>query len=297
MIGLGAHVRIGISLLTAALSVSALAFSAAAQQPPARQEPAKPAPPIPVPAPVLVKPPQPPAAVAKPAQLPAVAAPAPAVPAQAPQNAPQNAAGIGTPWKAEVKDTANQSGMTLEPAQIDAIKKVDGYFNELVTMQGRFMQTTSADKKQTRGRFYVKKPGLFRFDYAPPSKLVILSDGANLAIEDHDLKQVNSYPIDSTPFRLLLRKDVNLLRDARIMDLQAADDIVILTIIDKAGDSTGAIKLIFVQKPAFELQEWVITDALGVETRIEVSELEKAKPIDSKKFVSTSFGVQPTTGQ
>ena len=187
--------------------------------------------------------------------------------------------------------------MTLDLTQIEAIKKVDDYFNELQTMQGRFIQTTSADKKQTRGKFYVKKPGLFRFDYAPPSKLVILSDGSNLAIEDHDLKQVDRYPIDSTPFRLLLRKDVNLIRDARIMELQVADDLVILTIIDKAGDSSGAIKLFFVQKPAFELKEWVITDAQGVETRIEVAELEKAKPIDSKKFVATSFGVQPTTGQ
>ena len=192
---------------------------------------------------------------------------------------------------------ALQAGMTLDPAQVEAIKKVDGYFNELQTLQGRFTQTTSADKKQSRGRFYVKKPGLFRFDYAPPGKLVILSDGSNLAIEDHDLKQTDRYPIDSTPFRLLLRKDVNLLRDARIMDLQAAEDIIVLTIIDKAGDSSGAIKLIFVQKPAFELMEWVITDAQGVETRIEIAELDKSKPIDSKKFDSTTFGVQPTTGQ
>ncbi len=280
MMRLGAHVRNGFSIVTAALSISALAYSADAQQPPA----AKPAQQQGIPTP-------PPAAAAKPSQPPGAAA------APAPAPAPQNAAGVGSAWKADVKDTANQSGLTLDLTQIEAIKKVDDYFNEMQTMQGRFIQTTSADKKQTRGKFYVKKPGLFRFDYAPPSKLVILSDGSNLAIEDHDLKQVDRYPIDSTPFRLLLRKDVNLIRDARIMELQVADDLVILTIIDKAGDSSGAIKLFFVQKPAFELKEWVITDAQGVETRIEVAELEKAKPIDSKKFVATSFGVQPTTGQ
>lgn len=258
----GANVRIGISVVAVALTISGLALSASAQQPPAAKSA------------------QPPGATASP--------PAPA---------PQNAAGVGSAWKAEVKDGANQSGMTLDLTQVEAIKKIDDYFNELQTLQGRFLQTTSADKKQARGKFYVKKPGLFRFDYAPPSKLVILSDGSNLAIEDHDLKQVDRYPIDSTPFRLLLRKDVNLMRDARIMELQVADDIVILSIIDKAGDSSGAIKLFFVQKPAFELKEWVISDAQGVETRIEVSDLEKAKPIDSKKFVATTFGVQPTTGQ
>jgi outer membrane lipoprotein-sorting protein len=227
-------------------------------------------------------------------QQPAPAA-KPATPAAPP---PSNAAGVGSAWKAETKETSNQGGITLDPGHLEAIKRVDGYFNELQTLQGRFVQTTSSDKKQTRGKFYVKKPGLFRFAYAPPSKLVILSDGSSLAIEDHDLKQVDKYPIDSTPFRLLLRKDVNLIRDSRIMDLQVADDLVILTIIDKGGDSSGAIKLFFVQKPIFELKEWVITDAQGVETRIEVAELEKAQPIDSKLFVPFAFSGLPasTTG-
>ena len=217
-------------------------------------------------------------------------APAPKAPA------PNNAVGVGSAWTAETKG-ANQSGQTLDTAQVDAIKKIDGYFNELKTLQGRYTQTTSADKKQTRGKFYVKKPGLFRFAYAPPSKLVILSDGNMLAIEDHDLKQVDKYPLDSTPFRLLLRKDVNLMRDARIVDMQLADDLLIVSIIDKGGDSSGAIKLFFVQKPAFELKEWVITDAQGVETRIEVAELDKIQPIDSKLFEPTLFGPTVTTGQ
>lgn len=251
---------------------------------------------------------QPPAAAPKPTlsgpavQPPAQPAPsaAPKAPAGAAAGVPaQNAIGVGSPWKAESKETANQSGATLDPVQADAIRKVDAYFNALQTMQGRFAQTTSADKKQQRGKFFVKKPGLFRFTYAPPSKLVILSDGNTLAIEDHDLKQSDKYPIDSTPFRLLLRNDVNIIRDARITELQVAEDLVVLSIIDKAGDSSGAIRLFFVQKPAFELKEWVITDAQGVETRIEVGELDKVLPIDNKVFQFTVFPVSanPATGQ
>jgi outer membrane lipoprotein-sorting protein len=269
MTTMGSHVRYCLTTLTLALTITAFALHAV---PASAQQPA-----------------------AKPA---APAAPAPGAPApQAPAaKTPQNAAGVGSAWKADVKETPNQAGVTLEPAQLEAIKKVDVYFNELQTMQGRFTQTTSADKKQTRGKFYVKKPGLFRFAYAPPSKLVILSDGNTLSIEDHDLKQVDKYPIDSTPFRLLLRKDVNIARDARILDLQIADDLVVLSIIDKGGDSSGAIKLFFAQKPAFELKEWVITDAQGVETRIEVAELDKVQPIDNKQFQPVSFGALPSTG-
>jgi outer membrane lipoprotein-sorting protein len=230
-----------------------------------------------------------PAGAQQPAQPPA------AQKGDAAKGAPSNAAGIGSAWKAEVKESANTAGTTLDPKQLEAVKRIDTYFNDLHDMQGRFLQTTS-DKKQTKGRFYVKRPGKFRFDYAPPSRLVILSDGNMLSIEDHDIKTQDKYPIESTPFRILLRKDVNIVRDARILDMQEADDLLIVSLLDKGGDSAGAIKLFFVKQPAFELKEWVVTDAQGVETRIEIGELDRTQQIDPKRFQSAVMGLPGFTG-
>ena len=86
-------------------------------------------------------------------------------------------------------------------------------------LKGTFVQT-SADNKRLRGKFYVKRPGRFRFDYTSPSQLVILSDGQYLAIQDLDLKTDDRVALDQTPFRVLLRKDVDLLRDARILEVR-----------------------------------------------------------------------------
>lgn len=201
-----------------------------------------------------------------------------------------NAVGVGSAWKADIKESPNTSGQALDAKQMEIIKRVDTFFNEMGSFQGRFVQT-SADKKQVKGKFYVQRPGKFRFNYAPPSRLVILSDGKLLSIEDHDLKTVDRYPLESTPFRLLMKKEVNLSRDARIVDLQEADDLLVVAVIDKGGDSAGALKLYFTKQPALELKEWVITDAQGLDTRIEVADLDRTQKADEKLFVGSNIGM------
>lgn len=167
--------------------------------------------------------------------------------------------------------------------QLAAIGKVNTYFNELENLKGRFLQT-DPDKKQMRGRFYVKKPGRFRFDYGSPSLKVIISDGRWLAIQDHDLNTEDVYELDNTPFRLLLRKDVDLLRDARIFDVQEVEDLIIITLQDKDPDVSGRITLFLTKDPELTLKEWVTIDAQGLETRVQLSQVDTTEDIDPNLF-------------
>ena len=80
---------------------------------------------------------------------------------------------------------------------------------------------------------------------------MILSDGQYLAIQDHDLKTDDRVSLDQTPFRVLLRKDVDLLRDARILEVQDVDDVIVLALQDKSPDAPGRIKLFLAKKPAW----------------------------------------------
>src|SRR6202040_3037352 len=109
--------------------------------------------------------------------------------------------------------------------QLELIQKVNGYFNQLRRLKGSFVQT-GADNKRLRGKFYITRPGRFRFDFSPPSKLVIISDGQSIAIQDHDLKTDDRWDLGYTPFRALFQKDVDLLRDTRIFEVQEVDDII-----------------------------------------------------------------------
>jgi outer membrane lipoprotein-sorting protein len=194
---------------------------------------------------------------------------------------------VGQPWAAKTQGTAPAAGTTaavFDAAQIETIKKVSGYFNELNTLKGTFVQTNAQNKRE-RGKFYVKRPGRFRFDYALPSKQIIISDGKYLAIQDLDLKNEDTYELDNTPFRLLLKKDVDLMRDALIGEVQEADDLIVISLKDKSPDAPGAIKLFLAKKPTLELKEWVTSDAQGGNTRVELSELNKTEAVDDKLFV------------
>ncbi|HDL16653.1 MAG TPA: outer membrane lipoprotein carrier protein LolA [Rhizobiales bacterium] len=166
-------------------------------------------------------------------------------------------------------DAAPPKVLTRE--QIERLGDINQYLTSLVNVQGRFIQTDYRNK-ETRGRFYVKRPGRIRFDYRSPSRLRIVSDGTYLSIEDHDLKTVDKFPLDATPIRLLLGEDVNLARDAVILDMRQDETAVAVVLKDKSGSTSGYLQLYF-KLPELELYEWVITDAQGLDTRIQLADL------------------------
>jgi outer membrane lipoprotein-sorting protein len=205
--------------------------------------------------------------------------------------APSKAAVDG--WTGEVAPNTTD-GITLDAHQTKLVQDVSNYFGSLQTLKGDFVQT-GADKKRMRGKFFVMRPGRFRFNYALPSRQVIVSDGNYLAIQDLDLNNEDRIALDQTPFRLLLRKDVDLLRDARITEVQQTDDLIVLGIEDKSPDSPGRIKLFLATKPSMELKEWVTTDAQGLDTRVELSQLVKADDLDANLFKIQQLGAHRTT--
>lgn len=196
--------------------------------------------------------------------------------------------GASSGWSAQVAAPGSTS-ITLDPRQTELVNSVSTYFGGIENLAGAFVQT-GADQKRMRGKFYVQRPGRFRFDYALPSKQVIVSDGSYLAIQDHDLNNEDRVELDQTPFRLLLRRDVDLVRDAKIIEVQEADDLIVLAMMDKSPDTPGTIRLFLSKSPALELKEWVTTDAQGLDTRVQVSNLDKPKELDANLFKIQMLG-------
>jgi outer membrane lipoprotein-sorting protein len=240
-------------------------------------------PPLAVPAPTpAVRPGSTPAPESAPAQAaPTDAAPSGSAPAGAAPAPGTSAATNSAGWNAEVATPGG--GIVLNDEQSAIVQKVSDYFNALGDLKGAFVQTT-ADNKRMKGKFMVKRPGRFRFDYSLPSKQIIISDGEYLAIQDLDLNNEDRVALDQTPFRLLLRKNVDLIRDAKIVEVQETDDTLVLALQDKSPDAPGRIKLSLGTKPELELKEWVTTDAQGLDTRVEISQLNKGETLDASLF-------------
>ena len=194
-------------------------------------------------------------------------------------------------WNQTVTKESDVSGQEFDAKSIVLIQKVATYFNQLGDMKGNFVQL-SADNKRLRGKFYLKRPGQFRFEYNLPSKQIVISDGKYLSIQDLDLKTDDRWGIDQTPFRMLLRKDVDLLRDARILEVGEVDDKIVIALQDKSPDTVGRIKLFLQKAPSVELKEWVTTDAQGLDTRVELHDFAKADNLDPKLFVPSAVALQ-----
>jgi len=198
---------------------------------------------------------------------------------------------IGTGWETDtqVRPDAADTEITDEEA-LAIIDKVDAYFNNLDKFKAQFVQT-DANNKQKDGVFYFKRPGKVRFDYDRPSMLKIISNGEYLAVENHDLGTSDRYSLDATPFKLLLSEDVNLLRDARILAIDKGENVLILTLEDKTGESAGKIRLFFRTDPELQLASWIITDARGVDTRIDLQSIQRDVELSARLFEFSDIGL------
>lgn len=184
-------------------------------------------------------------------------------------------------WKTNVAQKNEDLKSNAE--RVKVVEVVDSYFKQLVSLRGTFVQT-NPNNQTIAGKFYVQRPGKMRFDYKRPSRLRIVADGQWLSIEDPDTNTFDRYQLKSTPFRMLLRRDVNLLRDARVINHAIGDNIVILTLADRSRYAGGQIKLFFTTLPKFELAEWIVTDAQGLDTRIQVANLVTGEKINPNLF-------------
>jgi outer membrane lipoprotein-sorting protein len=190
---------------------------------------------------------------------------------------------------AAVGEEKAPGSIELDAHQKEIIDKVSSYFSGIRTLQGSFLQTSS-DNRRMKGKFYLARPGRFRFDYARPSRQIVISDGQYLAVEDLDLHTEDRVELDQTPFRLLLSSDVNLTRDAQILQVEQSDDLIVVALQGKDPDAGGQIKLFLTTKPQLQLKAWVTKDAEGIDTRVEISDLAEAVQLDADMFKITPIG-------
>jgi outer membrane lipoprotein-sorting protein len=186
-------------------------------------------------------------------------------------------------WGQTVTKEATGGGQELDAKQTEIVNKLTAYFNQMGDSKGEFNQT-SADGKRLRGKIYIKRPSLFRFEYRLPSKQLIISDGKHMVVQDLDLNTDDRYGLDQTPFRIVLRKDVDLMRDAKILEVGETDDRYYVTLMDKSPDTRGRLKMLFLKQPAVELKEWITTDTQNQDTKVELTEFVRAEKLDDKLF-------------
>ncbi|MGO9391419.1 outer-membrane lipoprotein carrier protein LolA [Rhodoblastus sp.] len=168
-------------------------------------------------------------------------------------------------------DDSKASPATLDP-QI-AIQMADDYFNAARVMTADFVQV-GADGRRSEGKLYISKPGRLRFEYALPATMEIIADGTSVAIRDRKLQTQQIYFIGQTPLKFLLKEQLSLKRDVKIIDVVSDARSTTITLEDSATfGGTSKIKINFDNKD-FSLKQWEVTDPQGYQTLVTLHNID-----------------------
>jgi outer membrane lipoprotein-sorting protein len=212
---------------------------------------------------------------------PAQAAPKPqaAKPAPSPAPAP-TAAAAAEPAEAPAVDDAPAPKDITRP---EAIKRANAFFNASPVMTADFVQIGS-DGKRSEGKLHVQRAGRFRFEYAHPATMEVVSDGAQVHVSDRKLNTHDTYLITQTPLKFLLKEKIDLEKDVTVKDVTTDDSGVAIMIEDKVTfGGTSHLKLNFDPK-TFKLKQWQLTDPQGYETLISLFNIDQKRVPDRALF-------------
>ena len=179
---------------------------------------------------------------------------------------------------------AGDKGIDLSPEQEQAVEDVDTYFNSFTTLKGEFTQLASSGSVSS-GVVMISKPGKMRFEYAPPSPYVVVSDGRWVSVVNRNKKVGDQYPLATTPLRLLLAEKMNLRKSAVIKAVDMQDGLITMRLEDKDQMVSGELFLSF-DSNNNALKQWIVIDGEGRRTTITLDKLVMDQPADPALFVA-----------
>lgn len=180
----------------------------------------------------------------------------------------------------------------VAPAEAeDSLEAIEAYLNDIETLQGRFVQTTSRGGR-SEGDFALRRPGRIRFDYDAPEPTLLVADGLNFVIYDRELEQATMIPLRRTPLWLLLSEDIDLEDGLDILNVQQDEEYLSLLLRQSDSPEEGTIELVFDRDP-LELVLWEVVDAQGVRTQVALHDLDyETRPNPSEFNVQNLPGIR-----
>jgi outer membrane lipoprotein carrier protein len=195
--------------------------------------------------------------------------------------------GIGSPSGAVAAATRHAS-----PAS-----EVEKYLAGLSSWSADFQQTIDDGQgkvlRSAAGKFYLQRPGKFRWDYTDPSEQLVLADGKQIWFYDKDLAQANVRNMDttlaSTP-AMLLSGGSSVSSQFDITALPDSGGLLWFQLIPKHPDTDFQLVRIGFDKDG-ELASMFLADKLN-----QVTQLTFTHPTRNPTFAPDLFSFSPPPG-
>ena len=122
-----------------------------------------------------------------------------------------------------------------------------------------------------------------RFQYDPPSPLLLVAGHGLVVFHDKSLNQTSNIPLSKTPLGILLADHVRLQGDVTVTGMQRLPGQIQVSLVRTASPGDGTLTLIFADNP-LTLRQWTVLDAQRQETRVTLYNVETGGQFDPKLF-------------
>jgi outer membrane lipoprotein-sorting protein len=180
-----------------------------------------------------------------------------------------------------VSATSVQAGY-LTPEETTAVEELSTYFNSFKTLRAEFTQV-SPQGRVFRGILFLSKPGRLRLEYAPPNPFLVISDGSWVVIENRTQKTTDQYPLATTPLKLLLSEEIDLLEEADVKSVETSGGVSTISVEDRNRAIPGKLVLVF-DANRKELSQWIVEIAKGKRITISLGNVETGVDTDDRLF-------------
>jgi outer membrane lipoprotein carrier protein len=176
-------------------------------------------------------------------------------------------------------------------AGADAVATLKDYLKGLNSLSADFRQVTlvpgSGDEQafESQGRLFLRRPGLFRWEYDTPSEQLIVADGKRVYLQDTELDQVShrsqESALEGTPAQLLA-SDRPVEEFFTLKPLQRDDGRVWVELEPKAEDSQVVrLQIAFIDG---QLDTLLMEDRFGQLTRFMFTGIERNPKLSDALF-------------
>jgi outer membrane lipoprotein carrier protein len=182
-------------------------------------------------------------------------------------------------------------------AHATAASDVDKYLTGLSSWSADFTQTIEDGQgkvlRSAAGKFYLQRPGKFRWDYAEPSQQLVLGDGHEIWFYDKDLSQANVRSMDatlaSTP-AVLLSGTGSVSEQFDIKALPDEGGLRWFQLVPKHPDTDFQLVRIGFDKDG-QLASMFLADKLN-----QITQLTFTHPVKNPKLIPDLFTFSPPPG-
>jgi outer membrane lipoprotein-sorting protein len=177
---------------------------------------------------------------------------------------------------------APPAAVALTPQDNADLQRIAGYLGSIRTMYAKFRQLAPGGGIAT-GQLWMARPGRMRFEYDPPTQILLLADMFYVYYIDKELIQMTKVGLKSTPAWLLLRDPITF-SDLIVTRFERAANTVRVTVVEKTEPDNGSLTMVFSDNP-LALRQWSIIDQQRKTTTVSLYDERFGMALDPKLFV------------